>query len=47
MNREYREPEFRVIKVKAQDVITDSQDIISDGTGWETGGDVPFIPVNS
>ena len=49
MNKEYKEPEFKVIKVNIQDVITDSQDVIQGSSGWETGGgsggDVPFIPV--
>ena len=45
MNKyEYKEPEFRVVKVKAQDVITTS--IPQASSGWDTGGSgVPIIPL--
>ena len=42
MSKYYSEPEFKVITVNYQDVITDSQEGIDSGsTGWESGG-VPF-----
>ena len=46
MNRyEYKEPEFKVVKVNSQDVITTSGESLPDGSsGWETGG-TPFAPI--
>lgn len=45
MNKyEYNEPEFKVVKVNAQDVITASGDSLPNGsTGWEAGGGAPII----
>ena len=37
--KKYNEPEFRVVKVNVQDVITASQDPLPGGDSqWETGG---------
>ena len=40
MNRyEYKEPEFKVVKVNSQDVITTSGDSLPGASsGWEAGG---------
>ena len=42
MIKYYEEPEFKVITVNCQDVITYSQEgLETGGSGWESGG-VPF-----
>ena len=46
MNKNYAEPEFKVIITKTQDILTtsgESGEIPDAGSGWETGSGVPII----
>ncbi len=44
MNKIYNEPEIKIVKMKGEDILTDSH--LEDKTnGWETGSDAPFIPL--
>ncbi|MBQ9531858.1 MAG: hypothetical protein IJR70_07270 [Eubacterium sp.] len=48
MNRIYNEPEFKIFKMKGEDILTDSH-LVDLTNGWETGsgqpggGSVPFM----